>query len=134
MYYYSILLKNIERTPEMKLAVENHTVRKLYGDLDSIRIIAEAGFDGIDYSFYKLPPGDDLLSKPDLNSFAGKIKEAVAEHTVSLCQAHAPFAYTYGKSFNSDDYLDIVKSLKVAAALRDTAYCVHAVKPVPNEG
>ncbi|MGI6167937.1 MAG: sugar phosphate isomerase/epimerase family protein [Eubacteriales bacterium] len=117
----------------MKLVVENYTVRRLYGDLDSIRIIAEAGFDGIDYSFYKLPTGDDLLHKPDLESFAGKIKEAAAEHAVSLCQAHAPFAYTYGEGYDSDNYLDILKSLKVASALGIPHIVVHAVKPVPNE-
>jgi L-ribulose-5-phosphate 3-epimerase len=117
----------------MQLAVENYIVRKLYGDLDAIKIIAEAGFDGIDYSFYKLPPDDDLLSKPDLKAFAGKIKETTAEHAVSLCQAHAPFAYTYGKSFNSDEYLDILRSLRVAAALGIPHIVVHAVKPVPKE-
>ena len=48
----------------MKLAVENHTVRKLYGDLDSIRIIAEAGFDGLTIPSTSCPRATTCSANP----------------------------------------------------------------------
>lgn len=112
----------------MKLAVENYNIRQLLGDIGAIKMIAAAGFNGIDYSFYKLRPGDNLLNKPDLKAFAEEIKKTAAENSVSFVQAHAPFAFKYGDNFDSENYKDIVLSLKTAASFGIPHIVVHSIK------
>lgn len=112
----------------MRLAVENHNIRQLVGDVGAIKMIAASGFDGIDYSFYQLRPGDDLLNKPDLNSFVSELKETAAANSINFVQAHAPFAVKYGDSFDTENYRDIVRSLKIASLLGIPHIVVHSIK------
>lgn len=114
----------------MRLAAENLNLRKIAGDAGALRMLAEAGFEGVDYSFYGLEAGDDLLEKSDagLKDFAARIKEEAERHSLALLQAHATFNFKYGENFDSPNYTDILKSLRAAGALGIPHIVVHSVK------
>lgn len=115
----------------MKLAVENHYVRRVAGDTAAIRMLAEAGFDGIDFSFYKLTGDDPLYTASDIVSYAAGLKALAAENNISFVQAHAPFEFKYGDCNDSEGYKKIVWSMRIAALLGIPHIVVHAVKPIP---
>ena len=47
----------------MRLLVENFELRKKLGEEEALRLIREAGFDGIDYSYYWSKDIVDLLGE-----------------------------------------------------------------------
>ena len=49
----------------MIISTDNSVMRYAYGDKESIRMCKEAGFDGIDYSLFKMHPDNDILNLPD---------------------------------------------------------------------
>ena len=49
----------------MIITTDNSVMRYAFGDKESIRMCKEAGFDGIDYSLFKMQPENDILNLPD---------------------------------------------------------------------
>ena len=49
----------------MKLSIENHVIRKAFGDEKAIEMIAQAGFDAMDFSFYWMPREEDILDRAE---------------------------------------------------------------------
>ena len=48
----------------MKISTDNGIMRKRFGDLKAAEMIHEAGFDGIDYTFYEMDePEEDLFAR-----------------------------------------------------------------------
>lgn len=116
----------------MKLSVENHTLRKRYGDETAIKMLKEAGFDSIDYSYYWLEDTDDALGSNYIEH-AVKVRQLLDENCMTCNQAHAPFALTYGSTFDlsEKEYAKIVRSMESAAILGAEHIVVHSLG-VPN--
>lgn len=114
----------------MQLSIENWHTRRAYGDVEAIRIIAEAGFDAIDFSFNTMHDWDDIMEAPGALSYAGKLREYVAECGVSFCQAHAPLDFQYGMPMEEGkgEFGYIVKSMEFAAELGIPMIVVHGVE------
>jgi len=117
----------------MKLIVENHYLRKIFGDREAIRIIAEAGFDGMDFSFFKLDENDDILKKPNIKEYALSLKEYAKSLGVKFAQAHAPLTHAYDdKSDFEEHFAEIVKSMEIASYLDVPVIIVHSIKCPKN--
>ena len=79
----------------MKISTDNGVIRNLYGDVEAVRLIHEAGFDGIDYTFYDMIPEQDVLEWPDeqRKRLADEVAACAASVGLSFPQSHAPYLY-----------------------------------------
>lgn len=73
----------------MKLAIDTHVLRKQYGNTGMVRLLAETGFDEMDFSFHDWPAEDPLLGE-DWKSQAEELKRAMEEFGLGCSQCHAP--------------------------------------------
>lgn len=118
----------------MILTITNAQMRyRGLSDDKTFNLIKEAGFDGIDYSFFTKKSLDDeweALETDDYLTTAKEIKRLLDKHGLVCNQAHAPFKFSYGDSMSlsSKNYLDLVNSIKMAAYIGASAIVVHAVK------
>ena len=113
----------------MKLTVENHVLRRRYDDFRAVDMIAEAGFDGIDFAFYDMGDWKEIFEAQDPVAYAKRLRAYAEEKGVSFCQAHAPFEFRYGMGQTVEDpvYARIVKSMEFAALLGIPAIVIHAI-------
>lgn len=114
----------------MKISTDNGTVRNALGDLTALRLIAEAGFDGIDYTFYETAPRFDVLKLPrdERRAMADRLCEAAAKYGIAFPQAHAPYAYQYGEDEQGEHYQEVLRSLEFASWLGCRQIVIHTLK------
>lgn len=114
----------------MKISTDNGTLRNLVGDMEALRMIREAGFDGVDFTFYDPAPEHDILSLPDeeRRALALKLKAYADELGLTFPQAHAPYYTQPGEGPESKNYQDVVKSIEFAALLGCPQIVVHTLK------
>ena len=118
----------------MSISIENYVIRKKFGEKEAHKMIKDAGFDCVDYSFYWC---DDLQLLDD--NYLEKAK-AAREHLDEIglvCnQAHAPFDFVDSLEMNASckQYLDIKRAIEAAGVLGAKSIVVHAVKHSHNAG
>lgn len=114
----------------MKISTDNGTVRNILGDLNALRMIAEAGFDGIDYTFYGIDPGFNVLALPQEERYAMamRLRELADKYGIAFPQSHAPNAYQYGESKEEKHYQDVIRSLEFSAWLGCPQIVIHTLK------
>ena len=104
----------------MILTITNAHMRyRGLNDDETFKLIKEAGFDGVDYSFFTKETLNDewrALETDDCLSTAKEIKRLLDKHGLVCTQAHAPFNFSYGEdmSLSCRNYLDLVNSIKMA--------------------
>ena len=52
----------------MRISTDNGPIRNMFGDVKAVEMIAAAGFDGIDYTFYDISKENDILALPKLHA------------------------------------------------------------------
>ncbi|MDO4810094.1 MAG: sugar phosphate isomerase/epimerase family protein [Eubacteriales bacterium] len=114
------------------LTIESYRAWESFGIDKGFQMIKEAGFDGLDLSFYwKAAPalcGDDYKEK------ALEIKNALAKHGLSCTQAHAPFDFLYGMKQDDScfEYLSIKRAIEACGIIGIDHIVIHGVKvPAP---
>lgn len=114
----------------MIISTDNGTIRKRFGDIEALHMIREAGFDGIDFTFYEMDPGDDLLALPDAKRRRAAEEIARCAKELGLCfpQSHAPFDYACGQEHSEKSYQDIVRSFEFNAYLGCKQMVIHTLK------
>jgi len=114
----------------MKISTDNGTIRNAIGDIEAIRMISEAGFDGIDYTFYEMVPERDIfeLSDDALHGLAQDVNEACAKYGITVPQSHAPYFYKFGESKDAKTYRDVIKSLRFSAEIGCKQVVIHTLK------
>ena len=114
----------------MKISTDNGTARNLFGDMEALRMIHEAGFDGVDFTFYDPAPDQDILSLPDEERYAlaMQLKAYADELGLTFPQAHASYYTQPGEGPESKNYQDVVKSMEFAAWLGCPQIVVHTLK------
>ncbi|MBQ9300746.1 MAG: sugar phosphate isomerase/epimerase [Clostridia bacterium] len=112
----------------MIISTDNSVIRNALGDQRALRLIREAGFDGVDYSFYDMK--EDLFALPDSQLYARADSIRATAEDLGLCfpQSHAPFRYRFGEGKNSKNYLDIVRSFEFCARIGCTQMVIHTLK------
>jgi len=113
----------------MKLGIENGVIHNRYGDEKGLRMIKEAGFDGVDYSFCVDKEDNELLDDHYVE-YAHKVKGLLAENDLICYQTHAPFSMSYGLAFDEsvEGYRKILRAMESASILGSKYIVVHALK------
>lgn len=117
----------------MKLSMDGGALRSRFGEKKALRLIKDAGFDSVDYSFYWAEPGF-LMASDNYRSYAQSLRNYLDEIGLSCNQAHAPFEMAYGHPFDTSDegYLNVVRAIESAAILGAEQIIVHAL-PMPED-
>ena len=117
----------------MKLTIENFFLRTVFGEDEALRMIKEAGFDGVDYSFHG--EKGKALDFGDHIGMAKKTKALLDKYGLSCSQGHAPFELSFGDELNetNENYLNIVKTLEFASIIGCENVVVHAIKVPAGE-
>lgn len=120
----------------MIISTDNSVMRYAFGDKESIRMCKEAGFDGIDYSLFKMQPDNDILNLPDeeRKALAYELRNYAEKIGISFPQAHSDFETRYGEIGNSVHYNNLLRSLEFASWMGIPQIVVHTVKyGIPEE-
>lgn len=111
----------------MKLSVETFHPQRRFGDKPGLKMIRDAGFDAVDYSFY-YQDKSPFFEESSI-AYAREIRAYMDEIGLECVQAHAPFSLEYGEPWELSHfpYGSIVKSMEAAAILGAESIVVHAV-------
>lgn len=114
----------------MKLSAETMTLRdRLGGDEGAVQILAEAGFDCIDYSMDNMKRDDCIWNTDDYREYAKKLNKLAANLGIHYNQAHAPFEFDWNSQEEVRDKAvpRIIKSLEVASLLGIENIIIHPI-------
>lgn len=116
----------------MKIVQTTHVLEERFGIEKALEMIAEAGFDGYDFSaFNMLDQNEDIdpnsvLNGPEYMAWAKNVKAKADSLGIKCYQAHAPFP---SSKYDEDDF--IPTALKYMA---DTAkYLVRKIERFASE-
>lgn len=114
----------------MKISTDNGPIRNTFGDVEAAALIAQAGFDGVDYTFYDIDPANNILALPqaDMRALARDVRACADAHGLAFPQAHAPYAFGPDDDEHSDAFREVVRSMEFAAILGCRQMVVHTVK------
>lgn len=123
----------------MKLGTCTGALRNRFGDEQALKLISEAGFDCVDFSFCDNCDDPDAYINPAES--AKNINAWLKKYNLTCGQAHASYAiqYRYGEpdmrfDVSDRDYLDIVNALEAAALIRTEYVVVHSITVPDSEG
>jgi len=117
----------------MKVSIDSFVPIVRFGDYAGAKMIKEAGFDALDYSYYWENEREEVLGENYIEH-ARKLRAYLDEIGLECNQAHAPFSFKYGNDFslNEKNYLWLVRSLESASILGAENIVVHSIT-VPDE-
>ena len=103
----------------MKISAETLYLRKYLGDRETIRVLAEAGFDCIDYTMDHMTEEDSPLNAPDYREYAAGLLSYAKELGVTFHQAHAPFEFEWEKENVLENIAvpRIIRCLEIASVM-----------------
>lgn len=120
----------------MKLVNLTDALAERFGDKEAVRITCEAGFDGIDFSMFRMNQDDnDILNSADCKNHVAEMLNIAKSYGVTFEQAHAPFPSAKEKDVvYTEKMKDILKrSLEIAGALDAKICIVHPVQFSTNQ-
>ena len=82
----------------MRLITTTEKTAEIFGDEESVRILAEAGFDAIDWGFFEMAAGKGAWCTDGWKEHALHLKKLGKEYGIAFGQAHAPFPSSYGEA------------------------------------
>ena len=114
----------------MKIIADIRPVIDAYGEEEALRMVKEAGFDGVDYPCHIQAPygvlDDDYMER------AAQTRALLDKYGLICNQAHAPFGKSvYGDAMDPScqEYGQIVRAMEYAAAIGVKHIVIHAIKP-----
>lgn len=109
----------------MKLVTQTEVLAERLSDESAVKIICESGFDGIDYSMFRMSEDGDLLNTPSYKEHIKEIKKIAESYSVTFEQSHAPFPPVRE---DDDEYtrktIEKVKRALEIAGMLDAKICV----------
>ena len=122
----------------MKIVQTTHVLEERFGIEKALEMIAEAGFDGYDFSaFNMLDQNEDIdpnsvLNGPEYMAWAKNVKAKADSLGIKCYQAHAPFPSSkYDETFNKEIKQVIIRSMEIAAYLGAEIIVVHPIQHLP---
>lgn len=113
----------------MKLGTSTWVLNQRFGDEAAIRMIAAAGFDGIDWDFSRMASDDDIWNGDDWRDYARKLRALTDELGVVVLQAHAPYPTAVGREPHDTVMRErIIRSMEAASILGAKFIVVHPMK------
>lgn len=116
----------------MYISVELYAIAEKFGDYKAVEMAAEAGFDAIDYSYYRGKECEEVLGD-GYREYAKKLRAHLDNVGIICNQAHAPYSSKYGLKFDTSDqrYLYTLRAIEAASILGAKNIVVH-VMSVPD--
>lgn len=118
----------------MLLVTQTSHLTHLYDERTAIRMIAEAGFDGIDFSMFHLTEGDQhpLLSE-NWKEEALSLRAFAHSLSIPFVQGHAPFSFRdrSPEGWKKHNYARVLRAIEIAGVLGIKELVVHPVKFLP---
>ena len=110
----------------MKLSVESYEVCQKFGYKEGLRLIKNAGFDAVDFSYYDLESDSPVLGDDYVN-FAKDIRSYLDEIGLECNQAHAPFNLCArdNRDYTVRAYVEICRAIESAAILGAKTIIIH---------
>lgn len=111
----------------MKISAETLYLRKRLGDKEAIRILAQAGFDCVDYTMDHMVQDDSPLNAPNYREYAMELRQYGESLGVTFHQAHAPFEFDW----KTDGVIEkvaiprIIRCLEIASIMGIGTVIVH---------
>ena len=112
----------------MILSTQTHVAAERFGDVGAVRVIAQAGFDAIDFSMFEDYNAQYLFSD-GYKEYIAQVKAAADECGVYFNQAHAPFpSYRVGdEEYNKMIFPRLIRAIEIAGLLGVKNIIVHPV-------
>ena len=112
----------------MKLVVNTEVMTDKLSYFDTLRLIADAGFDGVDCSFFDMKNTDCIWNGKDWKAFAYELRKAAENLGLVFRQAHAPFPTAKDdEAYNRMIQPRILRSIEAAAILGVENIVVHPI-------
>lgn len=114
----------------MKLVTQTEVISDRLGDEAAIRIICESGFDGLDYSMFKMSDDDDILNTDGYKKHIKNLADIAASYGKTFEQAHSPFPSCRegNVEYNEKMFEKLKRSLEIAGMLDAKICVVHPVQ------
>ncbi len=119
----------------MKLVTQTDNLNARYGDEKAVRMICEAGFDGIDYSMFCMDDDDNILNTRKYAAHAEKLRKIAESYKVTFEQSHAPFpSFRVGdNAYNRKTMPRVERAIEISGILGAKACVVHPVAAGKNQ-
>lgn len=112
----------------MRLVINTEVMTNALSHADVIRLIAEAGFDGVDCSFFDIMQEDSVWLREDWKDFAIELRGVAEDLGLVFRQAHAPFPSARGQEpYDTVVRQRILRSMEAAAILGVENIVVHPI-------
>lgn len=113
----------------MRLVTQTECLAKRFGDEECVRILANAGFDAVDWSFFEMLNDDCHWCGDSWKEHALKLKALGEECGIGFAQAHAPFPSSKGEEpFDTVIRERILRSMQAAAVMGVEKIVVHPLQ------
>jgi sugar phosphate isomerase/epimerase len=118
----------------MKISTENFVFRDAFGDDEemSFKLLAEAGFDAVDYSLFdRSGRSPQWLLADDYPEKAARSKELLAKYALECYQTHTPFRLAGDAPWDESnpDYQGIIRAIEYSGIIGASCAVVHALTP-----
>lgn len=114
----------------MKLVTQTEYAGIRLGEKRGVRLLCEAGYDGLDYSMFRMRGNPDfVLNTPGYKNHALALKEIADSYGVTFEQSHAPFPTAKDKDekYNSEMLDTVKRSIEIASLVGAKVIIVHPV-------
>ncbi len=118
----------------MRLVTQTDALAHTFGDEEAIRILAKAGYDGIDWSFFPMTNGEGIWCTDEWEQHAHDLKAVADECGIAIVQAHAPFPSARGEEPFDTLIVERIKRSMAAAAIMGVEHIVvHPRQHLPYD-
>ena len=116
----------------MRLVTQTEDLSRYFSGEECVRILAGAGFDAIDWSFFEMVEGKGPFCREDWQDSVLRIRETAEECGIGFSQAHAPFPSSRGEEpFDTQVLFWIRRSMQAAAQMGVKNIVVHPIQHLP---
>lgn len=113
----------------MRLSTDTTIIRTRFGEEEGFRMIREAGFDAVDFSFCGMHDRAEMLGE-GYAECARRTRTALDKYGLVCTQAHAPVPQIYGHAFNESEilWLEVVRAMEAASIMGAKQIVIHATR------
>ncbi len=116
----------------MKLSTQTDIIAARLGDEAAVRILASAGYDCIDWSFFPMRNSVGPWCEENWREHAHQLRALQDELGITANQAHAPFPTCLGEEpFDTTIHKWILRSMEASAILGVRNIVVHPIHHIP---
>lgn len=115
----------------MYVTVDTYGMQDVLNEEQIFALVKQAGFDGVDYSLYRMDPSRTVLGE-DFREHAALTRFLLDKYGLICNQTHAPFGNnSYKTAFdpNHPERIEIVRAIEYASILGAQHIVIHAIKP-----